>query len=114
MRIRFFFVACSCALAAIAAASPARAETLLVDRVKQERGRDFPSRGMTMAQVERHYGAPHDKLVPAGGDAPRHPTINRWVYDNYIVYFERDRVIDSVAARVTPNEIGPKGATGND
>ena len=113
MRIRFLFVACSCALAALAAGSPARADTLLVDRVKQERGRDFPARGMTMAQVERHYGPPRDKLVPAGGDAPRHPTINRWVYDNYIVYFERDRVIDSVVARATPNEIGPKGASGN-
>ena len=113
MRIPLLAAACSCVLAALAAGSPAHADTLLVDRVKQERGQAFPSRGMTMAQVERHYGAPHDKLVPAGGDAPRHPTINRWVYDNYIVYFERDRVIDSVAARATPDEIGPKGAAGN-
>jgi len=113
MRIRFLSAACLCVLAATAAVSPAKADTLLVDRVKQERGQAFPSRGMSMAQVERRYGAPHDKLTPAGGDAPRHPTINRWVYDNYIVYFERDRVIDSVAARATPDEIGPKGVTGN-
>jgi outer membrane protein assembly factor BamE (lipoprotein component of BamABCDE complex) len=56
-----------------------------------------PKRGMTMSQVEKHFGAPTNKLTPAGGDAPLHPVINRWVYADYTVYFERDRVIDSVA-----------------
>lgn len=55
-----------------------------------------PTRGMTMAQVERRFGAPTEKLAPAGGDAPRHPTINRWRYAGYTVYFERNRVIDTV------------------
>lgn len=86
------------------------AETLLIDRVRAERSMATPRRGMTMTQVERQYGAPSAKLEPAGGDAPRHPTINRWVYPNYIVYFERDHVINSVAQHATPNEIGPKGA----
>jgi len=63
---------------------------------------------MSMAQVERRFGAPKDKLSPAGGDTKLHPVINRWVYDNYIVYFERDRVITTVAARATPSELGPK------
>jgi len=84
------------------------ADTLLVDRVKAERSMTAPRRGMTMTQVERQYGAPAEKLSPAGGDAPRHPTINRWVYPAYIVYFERDHVINSVAQRATPTEIGPK------
>jgi len=94
------------ALASFAAA----ADTLLVDRVKAERSMAAPRRGMTMSQVERQYGTPSQKLSPAGGDAPRHPTINRWVYPSYIVYFEREHVINSVAQRATPNEIGPKGA----
>jgi hypothetical protein len=111
MRIRFLSI--SCAIAALACASLAPAETLLVDRVKQERSMDVPNRGMSMAQVERQFGAPRDKLAPAGGDAPRHPVINRWVYDRYIVYFERDRVINSVAVRATPTEIGPKDASSN-
>ena len=72
-----------------------------------------PSRGMSMAQVERTFGAPKDKLAAAGGDAPRHPVINRWVYGRYIVYFERDRVINSVALRATPTEIGPKDSSSN-
>jgi len=81
--------------------------------VKQERALAAPSRGMTMAQVERRFGAPRDKMAPAGGDAPLHPVINRWVYDNDIVYFERDRVISSVAARATPSELGPKAPSSN-
>jgi hypothetical protein len=112
MRTRFLSLACCSAVAAFAGASLAQADTLLVDRVKQERGLGVPSRGMTMSQVERRYGAPRDKLAPAGGDTRLHPVINRWVYDSYIVYFERDRVISSVASRATPTEVGPKGVAG--
>ena len=113
MRIRYLNLACGCAIASFACGSLAHADTLLVDRVKQERGMSSPSRGMTMAQVERRYGAPVEKLTPAGGDAPTHPVINRWTYASYIVYFERDRVIDSVATRAAPNELGPKTPPGN-
>lgn len=56
----------------------------------------LPSRGMSMAQVERRFGAPVGKLPSAGGESPRHPTINRWRYTGYTVYFERNRVIHSV------------------
>jgi hypothetical protein len=34
--------------------------------------------------------------------------INRWEYPNYIVYFERNIVIDSVAVHASPGELGPK------
>jgi hypothetical protein len=96
---------------ALAAGLPsAHSETLLMQRVQQERGASMPARGQTMAQVEQRFGAPSNKLQPAGGDAPRHPVINRWVYDRFTVYFERDRVIDAVLNRASPNEIGPKGA----
>jgi hypothetical protein len=98
------------AIAAFAISSFAQADTLLVDRVKHERHWDAPGRGMSMSQVEQHFGAPKDKLSPAGGDSKVHPVINRWVYDNYVVYFERDRVITIVASRATTNEIGPRPA----
>ena len=88
----------------------AHADTLLIDRVKQERGHAVPTRGLTMTQVETRYGAPMQKLNPAGGDSRWHPTINRWVYADYTVYFERDRVIDAVVNRASPEEIGPKGS----
>ena len=93
------------------AGAAAHADTLLIDRVKQERSFHLPTRGLSMAQVEQRYGAPSNKLAPAGGDSRWHPTINRWVYADYTVYFERDRVIDAVMNRASAEEIGPKNAS---
>ena len=84
---------CGIALLTVAGSGLAHADTVRLLPGQADNG---PRRGMTMAQVERSFGAPNDKLSPAGGDAPLHPVINRWVYPTYIVYFERDRVIDSV------------------
>src|ERR1700739_389207 len=94
-----------CVAALAAAGSPtAHAEKLLMERVQQENAANLPARGTTMARVEQQYGAPRDKLAPAGGDAPLHPVINRWVYDRFTVYFEKDRVISAVVNKATPNE----------
>ncbi len=94
------------ALAAIPALS-AQADTLLVDRANagQVAG---PKRGSTMAQVQAAFGAPSDQLDPRGGQQPQWPVINRWVYPDFVVYFERDKVINVVARRASPNETGPK------
>ena len=97
-------------LLALGSIASAHADTLLIDRVRQERGHALPTRGLSMAQVEKQYGTPVSKLTPAGGDSRWHPTINRWVYADYTVYFERDHVIDAVVNRASPEEIGPKGA----
>ncbi|PWK89770.1 hypothetical protein [Fulvimonas soli] len=96
-------------LAAIgfAAPQPARADNLLIHRVQQEKGMDLPSRGMSMAQVERKYGAPQRKLSPRGGDSARHPVINRWEYASFIVYFEHDHVIHSVLNTPAGNNTNP-------
>lgn len=85
--------ALSCGLAL---ATPVHADELLIQQVHKEKHMSLPSRGMTMAQVERRFGAPERKLPTRGGDTPRHPPINRWQYAHYIVYFERNRVIHSV------------------
>jgi len=98
------------AVAAFAAGSLANAEVLLMERVKQERGMNSPARGMTMAQVEARFGAPSNKGDPRGGDTKLHPVINRWVYPEYTVYIERDRVISSVMNK-GPNEIGLKNSS---
>jgi hypothetical protein len=108
MNIRLLGCVSGLALMAFAFAGPAPAETLLMQRVQQERGMHAPHRGMSMAQVEREFGAPSAKLAPAGGDSPRHPVIHRWQYPGFTVYFERSIVIDSVANRASPGEIGPK------
>ena len=95
------------AIASVAVTSMARADTLLIKRVQEERGMHVPHRGMTMVQVRREFGTPNDEMNPAGGDAPLHPIINRWVYPKFTVYFERNIVIDSVANRANPTERGP-------
>jgi len=84
-------------LAAVAVAMPsnARAEAVTLGKTTVRAG-DVPVRGLSMGQVERRYGAPLDKLPTAGGGAPRQPPINRWRYNGFTVYFERDRVIHSV------------------
>ncbi len=82
--------------------SSAHAESLRT-KVRQEQGMNLPQRGMSMAQVERQYGAPVRKLQTRGGDSAKHPPINRWEYPNYIVYFERNHVIHSV---ITTPETG--------
>ena len=106
--LKRLFLSLGLAVVAVSAAAPVCAETLLIDRVQQERGATLPSRGMTMAQVEHQFGVPGDRLDPRGGDAPLHPVINRWVYDRFTVYFEKDRVINAVVNRASPTELGPK------
>ncbi len=95
-----------------AAAEPATVEaqtsTLLIERVQEENRSAIPARGQTMAQVEARFGAPAEKLDPRGGQKRQWPTINRWVYPSFTVYFEKSRVIDVVANKADANEIGPK------
>ncbi len=95
-------------VALVVAAPQARAETLLIERVGAEASMKLPARGMRMADVERKFGAPAQRLEPRGGESRSRPTINRWAYPNFVVYFEKDRVIDAVAIRANDNEVGPK------
>lgn len=89
-------------------ASSAGADTLLMERTQKESAVALPTRGMSMAQVESRYGAPLARLDPRGGGKPQHPVINRWEYDNFIVYFERSHVIDAVVKRADATELGVK------
>ena len=97
-------------LALIAIAGAGSAETLLIERVQQENKAAMPNRGMTMAQVEARFGAPTDRLDPRGGQKHQWPTINRWSYPGFTVYFEKSKVIDAVANKADETEIGPKPA----
>jgi hypothetical protein len=51
-----------------------------------------PSRGALMRTVEKEFGAPATKHPTVGK-----PPITRWDYANFSVFFEGDRVIDTVA-----------------
>ena len=94
--------------AMLALAGPASAETLLIERVQEENAATLPARGQSMAQIEAAYGAPAQRMDPRGGQKSQWPTINRWVYPAFTVYFEKSRVIDVVANKADEQEIGPK------
>jgi hypothetical protein len=51
-----------------------------------------PDKGMLKSQVERRFGEPAERIAAVGN-----PPISRWVYPNFIVYFEYDHVIHAVA-----------------
>ncbi len=93
--------------ALLACAGTASADTLLIERVQEEPA-VMPARGMSMSQVQARFGAPADRLDARGGQKRQWPTINRWRYPNFVVYFEKDRVIDAVAVKAEPSETGPK------
>lgn len=84
-------------------------DVLLIERVDKPAAAT-PMRGNSMAQVQARFGAPLERLDARGGQKRQWPTINRWRYADFIVYFERDRVIDVVAIQATPTEAGPRPA----
>jgi hypothetical protein len=51
-----------------------------------------PARGSLMKTVEKQFGAPTSRHPTVGK-----PPITRWDYPSFSVFFEGDRVIDSVA-----------------
>ena len=51
----------------------------------------LPVRGMNMANVEHIFGAPQEKDAAVGK-----PPITRWVYPDYVVYFEYNLVLHTV------------------
>lgn len=94
--------------ALLGGAPAAMADTLLIDRAQEKPAGALPARGDTAQQVEARFGAPLERLEPRGGQKRQWPTINRWVYPAFTVYFERQRVIDVVANQASPGEVGPK------
>ena len=95
MNLKSILAGVAIASAALVCAPAVQAESVTLGKTIV-RGVDAPVRGLSMAQVERRFGAPLDKMPTVGGGAPRQPPINRWRYQGFTVYFERDRVIHSV------------------
>lgn len=85
------------ALLGLALAYPVSAEVVVLPSGKVEAAKlpSQPKRGMTMQEVRKAFGAPQQELPPTT-TAPNYPTINRWVYPDYTVYFANNRVIHTV------------------
>lgn len=95
-------------LLALLACASAHADTLLIDRSHEKPTTALPVRGQSMQQVQAQFGDPGERLEPRGGQKQQWPTINRWVYPQFTVYFEKQKVIDVVANKADANEVGPK------
>ncbi len=74
--------------------SIAHADTMNMEGTGAASSDGRPSRGMTQASVESKYGSPVS-IIAAVGDPP----ISRWVYKDFVVFFEYDRVIHAVVKR---------------
>ncbi len=72
----------------------AGADTLDMQGAQVDQSQERPSRGMTQARVEERYGIPEARNSAVGD-----PPISSWVYADFVVYFEYDRVIHAVNKR---------------
>lgn len=101
------FLISAAALLAVGLQPVAHADTLLVDRARMDASVEHSMHGMSKAMVEKRLGAPSSRLEPRGGEKPQWPTIERWVYPQYTVYFAHGHVVDVVLNHASPEEIGP-------
>jgi len=70
------------------------AQNLEMEGTTPEVSGAHPSRGETAASVESKFGAPNAKEAAIG-----EPPISRWEYNDFVVFFEYDRVIHAVVKR---------------
>jgi hypothetical protein len=82
-----FMIAAFCLVGTV----PAVADTLLINKTLETPAIELPRRGISKDQVLAYFGEPDDQ-VPAIGDPP----ISRWVFPDFVVYFEYDTVLHSV------------------
>ena len=88
-----FALAITCLLGALPAA---RADVLIIEKLEAAKI-ETPVRGATMERVQQLFGAPQSVSGPVG-----EPPITRWNYDKFVVVFEHNRVIHSVARHDRP------------
>ena len=88
-----FALAIICLLGALPAA---RADVLIIEKLEAAKI-EMPMRGATMERVRQLFGAPESVSGPVGD-----PPITRWNYGNFVVVFEHNRVIHSVAKHDQP------------
>ena len=78
------------------------AQELAVPAPSQPATAERPTRGMHMDRVLARWGEPTERLAPVGGGSAAQPPITRWVYADFIVYFENSLVINAVTRRPAP------------
>ena len=79
---------------AFLASSQVIADELVVEGISTGDASQYPARGLTKAKVEADWGEPNGRNEAVG-----EPPISSWEYAPFIVYFEFDRVLHTVAKR---------------
>lgn len=78
----------------LAISGTASAQNLKMDGTGADSGDPRPTRGMSQTSVQSKFGSPAAVRSPVGD-----PPITRWEYQDFIVYFEYDKVIHAVTKR---------------
>ena len=102
MKAWTFLAAALCVSGNLWSQETVRKDVLLIDRLSEVEHVNVPQNGVTMQRVEVQFGAP-ERRTPAVGEPP----IARWVYPQFTVYFEYDKVIHSVVNRASETESVP-------
>ena len=87
----------------ITAGSLTHADVLLLEGIEKEPvnsqdGVLRPTQGMSAQKVKETWGIPKSVTEPVGN-----PPIQRWEYEKFYVFFEKEHVINSVFKK--PNEL---------
>jgi hypothetical protein len=77
-----------------AASASSYADTLIIEGIDSVNVDQRPRSGMMMETVASTWGAPITRRNAVGD-----PPITRWDYPAFVVYFEHDHVIHTVAIR---------------
>ncbi len=78
----------------LAAFGTANAQTLKMDGASAAGVDARPTRGMSQTSVQSKFASPTAVRSPVGN-----PPISRWEYQDFVVYFEFDKVIHAVTKR---------------
>lgn len=76
------------------AGGTAVADTLVIEKLRQGAAENVPARGQNKAEVNESFGSPTSRNEAVG-----EPPISSWEYTGYVVYFENDLVLHTVAKR---------------
>ncbi|WP_417566926.1 hypothetical protein [Marinobacter sp.] len=91
-RILLGALALSTALSLVPAVSAVAEEIRVPVGTQADRDQaHVPGTGMSQASVRASWGSPLETRGPVG-----QPPISQWDYQNFVVYFENDRVIHTV------------------
>lgn len=93
-RLHTVFAATAAATLLFMPLGSANAEELrmsVMEQTKRGLQQELPRNGMSQSSVRNGWGEPQATTAPVG-----QPPISEWHYQNFVVYFEGDRVIHSV------------------